>query len=576
MSKFFLFKRDSLKIIIYYSFLFIFTFLILISPKFLFNKDDIELIRSEVYYNEITLFLTSIILFFSQLSFSLSGIVYVILILTSLFLRYGEIYHYQLFGFGYEPISFSHFNKNSIFLFLDSYLFYFIIFSIILLTIVLTSHKIKIKFNIFFTIFLLFFSLRGYFLISSWGGLQHTSQNRIYSSEISAISAWRRYFTSYNFNLNNEEEKILNEIYSKNETKSISKRNIFLIYLESFSHKFLSEKISPNIYEFSKKSFVFENYFNASTPTINAIISSQCGIFPQLGYGIKAGYQAITERYNSLQCLGDTLKSSGYFLMYMQAADKSFSNKDSFLENHGFDIIYGRDEIKKLYNNLYQEESNFWGIYDRQLFEIATKELPKLKQKSPFLFSLITINTHSPGYFSKECPIQSEEKMLNGIKCTDFYLGKYLLEIKHFFPDAIIILTGDHVAGPNNSARKYVEDERIYSSYDRTLLIIYDPNNEKQVNTSILGITPDLYPTILDLLEGNDAHINFGKSLLSARKNNQNIITPEFQLNSNFSDFPQGNSFGDCFDEKLVSGEYIHHCTRKRIFNFAEKILFPM
>ena len=166
--------------------------------------------------------------------------------------------------------------------------------------------------------------------------------------------------------------------------------------------------------------------------------------------------------------------------------------------------------------------------------------------------------------------------MLNGIKCTDFYLGKYLLEIKYFFPDAIIILTGDHVAGPNNSARKYVEDERIYSSYDRTLLIIYDPYNVKQVNTSILGITPDLYPTILDLLEGNDTHINFGKSLLSARKNNQNIITPEFQLNSNFSDFPQGNSFGDCFDEKPVSDEYTHHCTRKRIFNFAEKILFPM
>ena len=163
MSKFFLFKRDSLKRITYYSFLFILTFLILISPKFIFNKDDIELIRSEVYYNEITLFLTSIILFFSQLSFSLSGIVYVILILTSLFLRYGEIYHYQLFGFGYEPISFSHFNKNSIFLFLDSYLIYFILFSIILLTIILTSHKIKIKFNIFFTIFLLFFSLRGYF-----------------------------------------------------------------------------------------------------------------------------------------------------------------------------------------------------------------------------------------------------------------------------------------------------------------------------------------------------------------------------------------------------------------------------
>jgi hypothetical protein len=151
MSNFFLFERDSLKRIIYYSFLFIFTFLILISPKFIFNKDAIELIRSEVYYNEITFFITSIILFLSQLSFSLSGIVYIILILTSIFLRYGEIYHYQLFGFVYEPIRFSHFNKNSIFLFLDGYLIYLIFFSIILLTIILNSRKIKIKFNIFFT-----------------------------------------------------------------------------------------------------------------------------------------------------------------------------------------------------------------------------------------------------------------------------------------------------------------------------------------------------------------------------------------------------------------------------------------
>ena len=98
--------------IFYFIFLFIFTYLCLYSPKIVFNSNDIELIKSDSYYNEITLFFTSFILLISQISLIFSSVVFILLIIISLSLRYGEIFHYKIFGFGYEPISFSHFNKN--------------------------------------------------------------------------------------------------------------------------------------------------------------------------------------------------------------------------------------------------------------------------------------------------------------------------------------------------------------------------------------------------------------------------------------------------------------------------------
>ena len=106
--------------------------------------------------------------------------------------------------------------------------------------------------------------------------------------------------------------------------------------------------------------------------------------------------------------------------------------------------------------------------------------------------------------------------------------------------------------------------------------IIHDPDiNENTIN-SVLGSTPDLYPTIIELLGGDDLHINFGKSLLSKRIGNQNIITPEFQLNEYQSDFPKGIFAIPCFDEKPISNDRIHNCTRNRIFNYVEKNFYPL
>ena len=551
------------------------TYLLLTSPKLFFNSNEIELISSEIYYNEISLFFAALIILSSQFITNFSGFIYCTLLLISIFLRYLEIFHYKLFGFGFEPISFSHFNEESIGLLLETYQFEIISTSILLVIFLILSQKIRIKRSYLLIILSTILVIRGLILINKWGGLKFSSINRIYSSEISLLNAYIRYNKSFNFNINKEEINLINQLHSDNTNTLVHKRNIFLIYLESFSHSYLNKKLTPKLYKFSDESLVSSNYFNSVTPTINAIISSQCGIFPQLGYGERANYKANVERYNSLTCLGDILEENGYHLRYIQAANKEFSSKGLFLKNHGFEIVYGREEISRNYSDISKQETNFWGISDRQLFEIANQELSKLKDKIPFLFSLITINTHSPGYFSQKCPIIEEKQILKSIMCTDHYLGIYLENIKKEFPESIIIITGDHVAGPNNEARRLMKDQYIQSAYDRTLLIIHDPDiNENTIN-SVLGSTPDVYPTIIELLGGDDLHINFGKSLLSKRISNQNII-PEFQLNEYQSDFPKGIFAIPCFDEKPILNDRIHNCTRNRIFNYVEKNFYPL
>ena len=99
------------------------TYLLLTSPKLFFNSNEIELISSEIYYNEISLFFAALIILSSQFITNFSGFIYCTLLLISIFLRYLEIFHYKLFGFGFEPISFSHFNEASIGLLLETYQF---------------------------------------------------------------------------------------------------------------------------------------------------------------------------------------------------------------------------------------------------------------------------------------------------------------------------------------------------------------------------------------------------------------------------------------------------------------------
>ena len=548
-------------------------YIMLFSPNIFFSSQEYRILDSVSTYNEITLFFSSLIFLIALLFWRYKYFLLFHFLAIFLIIRFGEIYHYKLFGFGYEPITLANINIESVIIFINSFkieitiilIFYFIISFFLL--------KIKSKFKLISLIVAIFLVARGGYFISNW--LESDTSEKVYafSSEFSLARAFNNY-TLQRVILNEKELNLLSKLYKETEQsgKLENQKNIFLIYLESFSFNYLNEEITPELYKISRKSIVFSNFFNSVTPTINAIVASQCGIFPNLGFeGVKLS------KYSRVYCLGDYLKEENYYLSYLQAADKNFANKIDFYTDHHFDRFIGGEEIKQTYSHISSQENiDFWGVNDRQLFEIAKLEVQKIQNNSPFLFSLININTHTPGYFSKKCPVMEEQREIKAIKCTDYFLGKFYEFIEAEFPESLFVVVGDHVAGPNNAARKITKDEYINSSFDRTILIINDLEKNYYKEINIYGTTVDLFPTLVEFLGGTLKEIHFGKSLFSKRNHYQNLITPEFHLSKNYIDFPKHNSFPSCFTESNnFSLTETNNCTRKRIFTyFDQNLLF--
>src|SRR5690606_21256950 len=110
------------------------------------------------------------------------------------------------------------------------------------------------------------------------------------------------------------------------------------------------------------------------------------------------GYEGIAEE---LPCLGDVLARAGYRQTYLGGADLGFGAKGTFLSNHGYTKVLGREELVAV--DLHPRPGT-WGVSDADLFGLALQELDQLQATGqPFNLTLLTIGTHLPGYFYEEC-----------------------------------------------------------------------------------------------------------------------------------------------------------------------------
>lgn len=100
--------------------------------------------------------------------------------------------------------------------------------------------------------------------------------------------------------------------------------NLITIFIEggqaNFSTPWQPERsvITPNLDRFARRSIRFENCYNAVTPTINALISSHCGVISE----IENNHLRLDRGYTrELSCLSDWLHDAGYYQVFMGGAD---------------------------------------------------------------------------------------------------------------------------------------------------------------------------------------------------------------------------------------------------------------
>ncbi|WP_034943299.1 phosphatidylglycerol--membrane-oligosaccharide glycerophosphotransferase [Erwinia oleae] len=300
------------------------------------------------------------------------------------------------------------------------------------------------------------------------------------------------------------------------------KPNLVYIYAESLERTYFDEKafpdLAPELNNIRKKSTDFSNTMQlpGTEYTIAGMVASQCGI-PLFAPFDGNASSSLSTFYPQNVCLGDILKASGYQNYFYQGASLSFAGKDLFLSSHGFDHLYGFNELKSVVKD--PNYRNDWGWYDDTLLDVVFDKYVELaKQNQPFSLFALTVDTHHPdGFISRSCqrktyPYQGKpNKSFAAVACSQEHIAKLIERIRAtpWFKNTIIVVSSDHLA-MNNTAFQYLNQ---HDRSDLFFMVRGDQTDGKTI--PVKRSTLDNGATVLDAM-GGDNFIGLGRSSLSS------------------------------------------------------------
>lgn len=309
------------------------------------------------------------------------------------------------------------------------------------------------------------------------------------------------------------------EVYKRPSLQNISSSplNLVMIYLEGFERTYFDNDLFPGMATALKQldtqglTLTDIHQFEGTGWTIAGMVASQCGIPLE----IPAGWETIFEAKTFLPkaiCLGDILKEQGYHLTYLGGASLKFGKKGLFYQTHGFDEIYGQEQLaSRLPDNTYQTS---WGLYDDTMLDLAyEKYLSLLNTKKRFALLTLTVDTHMPkGHLSRSClqrgfPPAGLE-ILDAVNCSDYLVSRFVERIRRTpgSEDTLIVLLSDHLSMRTNAWHKLSEGKR------RIFYTALHPGIGKQ-RIYRRGSHFDLGPTTLSLMGLDVPALGLGRSL---------------------------------------------------------------
>lgn len=309
--------------------------------------------------------------------------------------------------------------------------------------------------------------------------------------------------------------------------KITENKNLVMIYAEGLEETYFNQEVFPDLTKnLNKLKERSDSYTNIKTVygtswTIGGMVGSQCGL-PLITYGASNNLSGMEDFLPLATCLGDLLKQEEYHLVYMGGASLSFAGKGEFYQTHGFDEVYGRDELFSILgSDLYH---NNWGLYDDSLFGLVYEKYEKLaKTEDKFALVTLTLDTHHPdGDPSKSCADikyqDGSNEMLNAVACSDYLISELINKIilSDYADDTVIVLLSDHLAHKNAAFDELNKLDR------KNLLMVIDPSeNSKKINNN-LGSSLDIGPTILPYL-GYEVNLGLGRDLNDLNRNQSEI-----------------------------------------------------
>lgn len=299
------------------------------------------------------------------------------------------------------------------------------------------------------------------------------------------------------------------------------KLNLVYIYGESLERTYFDEQqfpgLAPELNALKSDSLDFSHtgQMPGMDYTIAGIVASQCGI-PLFAPFEGNSSASMSSFFPKNICLGDILKASGYQNYFIQGADLRFAGKDIFLQSHGFEHMYGAQELKGMVAD--PNYRNNWGFYDDTVLEEAYEKFIELsKAGKRFSLFTLTVDTHHPdGFISKTCTRRGysyegkDNRSFGAVACSQQHIAALIEKIKAspYFRNTVIVVSSDHLA-MNNTAYKYLTKQ------DRQNLFFVIRGDKPQAGLkAVKRNTMDNGATVLDILGGGN-YIGLGRSSLS-------------------------------------------------------------
>ena len=297
--------------------------------------------------------------------------------------------------------------------------------------------------------------------------------------------------------------------------------NLVYIYGESLERTYFNNDafpdLAPEMNKLRSESVDFSHTMQlpGTDYTIAGMVASQCGI-PLFAPFEGNASGSVSSFFPQNVCLGDILKNSGYQNYFMQGANLRFAGKDVFLRSHGFDHLYGSEELKSVVAD--PAYRNDWGFYDDTVLDEVWQKYEELS-KSGQRFSLftLTVDTHHPdGFVSRTCQRKKYEiggkvnQSFSAVSCSQEHIAALIEKIKAspYFKNTVIVVSSDHLA-MKNTAWDYLNKQ------DRNnLFMIIRGDKPQQEVVGVKRSSLDNGATVLDIL-GGDNYLGLGRSSLS-------------------------------------------------------------
>ncbi|WP_039057570.1 phosphatidylglycerol--membrane-oligosaccharide glycerophosphotransferase [Enterobacter sp. Bisph1] len=301
------------------------------------------------------------------------------------------------------------------------------------------------------------------------------------------------------------------------------KLNLVYIYGESFERTYFNVQafpgLTPELGALKAQGIDFSHteQLPGTDYTIAGMVASQCGI-PLFAPFEGNASASMSSFFPQNLCLGDILKNSGYENYFVQGANLRFAGKDVFLKSHGFDHLYGAEELKTTVAD--PAYRNDWGFYDDTVLDETWKKFEALSRSGKrFSLFALTVDTHHPdGFISRSC--QRKSYAINGkanqsfsaVGCSQQHIAQLIEKIKAspYFKNTVIVVSSDHLAMKNTAWNELNKHDRS------NLFFVLRGDAPQQDISGLKRSTLDNGATVLDIL-GGDNFLGLGRSSVSGQ-----------------------------------------------------------